>query len=124
MSDTTIFCPDYFQIVRYDGEAWYFKHSQRFYNPQRIKIPSFINLSQIDKLAAFGTTTSKLIKEFCLINGGQIGYYLADLNDQKYYYCGLNWKDIKHTLRSLRLWKGRSNGELILHLRSSQRFAR
>lgn len=100
-ADTTILCPSYFQIVRYDGEAWYFKRSQKFYNLLQIKIPSFINLSQIDKLAAFGTTTSKLIMEFRLINGGHIGYYLADLNDKKYYYCGLNWEDIKHTLRSL-----------------------
>lgn len=101
MSDTTILCPGYFQIARYDGQSWYFKRTEQFFNPLRIFIPKSIDLTAVDKLAAFGTNMSKLIMEFRLINGGQVGYYLADLNDQKYYYCGLNWEDIKHTLRSL-----------------------
>lgn len=90
MLENKILCPAYFQIVKYDGKIWYFKHGQKFFNPLRISIPSFIDSSKTDKLAAFGTTKAKLAMEFRLINGGKIGYYLADLKDNNYHYCGKN----------------------------------
>lgn len=101
MSDTKILCPAYFQIARYDGLSWYFKNSKKFFNPLRILIPKSVDLTVDTKLVAFDTSFAKLTMEFRLINGGKIGYYLADLKNSNYYYCGLDWQDIKTTLRSL-----------------------
>lgn len=101
MSDTTILCPFHFQIARYDGRDWYFKRTVKVFNPSRLFIPKSIDLTGNNKLDIFSTSTTKLIMEFQLINGGKIGYYLADLVKKRYYYCGLDWQDIKPTLQSL-----------------------
>lgn len=108
MSKTKIICPAYYQIVRYDGRDWYFKQSKKFYNPARVIVPS--PLQDIDKLATFGTERAKLVMEFRLMNGGKIGYYLADLKDSKYYYCGLTLEDVKVTLQSLGIGRPDSVG--------------
>jgi len=37
----------------------------------------------------------------CVSCNCKSGYYLANLRERKYYYCGLNWEDIRTTLQSL-----------------------
>lgn len=49
----------------------------------------------------FGLTEQQVVIELFRINGGKPGYYLANLRDRKYYYCGLEWEDIKTTLQNL-----------------------
>nr|WP_306296913.1 hypothetical protein [Nostoc sp. TCL26-01] len=43
------------------------------------------------------------------INGGNAGYYLANLRDKKYYYCGDNWEDVKTKLEELGIGKDEPN---------------
>jgi len=50
---------------------------------------------------AFGTTKNKIVVELFRINMGKPGYYLADLLERKYYYCGVNREDVRTTLLSL-----------------------
>ncbi len=99
--DTSIVCPIQFQIARYDGEAWYFKQLGTIYNPLGILLPGLKDLAKLDKIAYFGMSRSKLKLEFRLLNGGAIGYYLADLQNRNYYYCGLEWADVKTTFQKL-----------------------
>ncbi|MDF5715840.1 MAG: hypothetical protein PUP93_18640 [Rhizonema sp. NSF051] len=35
------------------------------------------------------------------ISGGRQGYYIADILDKKYYYCGTQWLDVKALLLEL-----------------------
>lgn len=49
----------------------------------------------------YGLTEEQVIIELLGINGGKPGYYLANLRDKKYYYCGLLWSDVKTTLQEL-----------------------
>ena len=35
------------------------------------------------------------------INGGKQGYYIANILDKKYYYCGTEWEDVKIKLKEL-----------------------
>ncbi len=58
-----------------------------------------IQLEHVER--QFDLTEQQTIAELFRINGGKSGYYLANLRDRKYYYCGLNWEDIKTTLQSL-----------------------
>lgn len=49
----------------------------------------------------YGLTEEQVIIELLGINGGEPGYYLANLRNKKYYYCGLLWSDVKTTLQEL-----------------------
>jgi hypothetical protein len=35
------------------------------------------------------------------INGGRQGYYIANIKDNKYYYCGVEWEGVKAKLQEL-----------------------
>ncbi len=35
------------------------------------------------------------------VNGGKQGYYIANILDKKYYYCGTQWEDVKTKLKEL-----------------------
>ena len=107
MSTTKLLYPAYFQVARCDGKDWFFTKNKQFYNPSRILLPS--NFKLTDKLSCFGTTMAKLVLEFKLIGSGQAGYYLADLQDWQYYYCGLTLEDVRLTLQNLGIGRPERN---------------
>lgn len=43
--------------------------------------------------------------ELFRLNGGKAGYYIADIFEKKYYYCGTQWEDVKIKLRELGIGK-------------------
>ena len=43
----------------------------------------------------------KVANQLRLINNGKEGFYIADIKDKKYYYCGTEWEDVKNKLREL-----------------------
>jgi hypothetical protein len=43
----------------------------------------------------------KVAIELFGINGGLQGYYIANILDKKYYYCGTEWSDVKAKLQEL-----------------------
>lgn len=47
----------------------------------------------------------KVAARLLQINDGKPGYYLADIVDKKYYYCGENLEDIRAKLRELGIGK-------------------
>lgn len=94
MSD--IVCPLYYQIYLREGVKWFAKDPlEVFYNPTNIPT----QLKYLER--QFGLTAQKIIIELFRINGGKAGYYLVNLREKKYYYCGSEWEDIKNTLQSL-----------------------
>jgi hypothetical protein len=95
-STTTIIAPVYYQIVQRRGNGWAFKHSEPFIN--LFNAPA---LSIEDEFAAFGTSMKKVAIELFRINGGKQGYYIADIYEKKYYYCGTEWGDVKVKLEEL-----------------------
>jgi hypothetical protein len=48
---------------------------------------------------------TKVAREFFKINGGKEGYYLANILDKKYYYCGQSPQDVKNRLIELGIGK-------------------
>lgn len=88
--------PFHYQVYRREGADWFVKEPGRvFYNPTNM--PTV--LKHVER--QFGLTATEIVIELFRINGGKPGYYLANLRDRKYYYCGLEWADIKTTLLSL-----------------------
>lgn len=93
----SIIHPLRYAIVKREGTVWYFKGGTVFYNPRNVPVPLEIE----DKLHQFGLSFSSVAVELFRINGGKSGYYLANLRDKQYYYCGSDWEDVKTTLISL-----------------------
>ncbi|MBR8838611.1 MAG: hypothetical protein DSM106950_32580 [Stigonema ocellatum SAG 48.90 = DSM 106950] len=93
---TTVFCPVYYQIIERRGNGWAFKHGEPFIN-----LFNAPDLSIEDEFAAFDTSMKKVALELFRINGGKQGYYIANILDKKYYYCGTEWLDVKAKLQEL-----------------------
>ncbi|MBD2776853.1 hypothetical protein [Iningainema tapete] len=70
---------------------WHFLKGKVFFNP--LNLPTYGDIEFM-----FGTTKKKVAIELFRINGGKPGYYLADLLERKYYYCGSIWEDVRTTL--------------------------
>jgi hypothetical protein len=95
-NSTTIAFPIYYQVIQRRGNGWAFKHSEPFIN--LFNLP---NLSPEEEYAVFGTSMKKVAIELFRINGGKQGYYIANILDKKYYYCGIEWQDVKNKFREL-----------------------
>ena len=91
-----IVCPFHYKIFQRKGTDWFGKKPERvFYNGTNQPL-------QLENIAEqFGLTDKKIIISLFRINGGKAGYYLANLRDRQYYYCGTEWEDVKTQLRSL-----------------------
>lgn len=66
-----------------------------FYNSTNVPL-NIVNTEQ-----QFGLTPEQVFIELFRINGGRSGFYLANLRDRQYYYCGLSWEGLKTTLQGL-----------------------
>ncbi len=95
---TKLVHPLHYLIVKREGVTWCFKPGGNvFHNPQNV--PMSLHLD--DRLQRFGLTVSTLMVELFRLNGGSPGYYLVNLRDKNYYYCGVSWDDIKGVFLSL-----------------------
>jgi hypothetical protein len=87
----TIVHPIYYRIIQREGTRWRVKGSP-------LCSQAAIGLRDI---ADYGMTVEELLISLFRIECGLSGYYLADLRHKKYYYCGLQKKDVKATFRRL-----------------------
>ena len=88
--------PYHYKVYEREGTRWFARDATRvFYNSTGQPL-DLLNVEQ-----EFGLTPEDVVIELFRINGGKPGFYLANLRDRKYYYCGLQCEDIKYTLRSL-----------------------
>ena len=94
MSVASIIHPIHFQIIERRGTTWYFKGGTLFYKSTSQPLPD------TDTERLFGITKNKIVIELFRLNGGKPGYYLANLRDKKYYYCG-SWEGVKQRLLEL-----------------------
>ncbi|MBN3945927.1 MAG: hypothetical protein HWQ38_05330 [Nostoc sp. NMS7] len=93
--DTNVCHPDYYRIVeRRDGE-WFLKFGELFYS----KLPFAVDMNDFELL--YGISKQQVAVELFRLNSGQSGYYLADLRNKQYYYCGTEPEGVKLQLRSL-----------------------
>ena len=92
----SIIHPFHYQIYQRESTKWFvMEGASPFYN----STPTPMRLE--DVAAQFGLTEQQIIINFFRINGGKPGFYLVNLRDKKYHYCGLSWVDIRTTFQSL-----------------------
>ncbi|MEC4814528.1 MAG: hypothetical protein SAK29_14815 [Scytonema sp. PMC 1069.18] len=92
----TIVYPVHYRLVVRRKDTWHFTRGDVFVNLYNVPI-----LEQKDLFAVFGTTMKEVARELRRINGGISGFYIADIKDKKYHYCGTEWKDVKNKLQEL-----------------------
>ncbi|NHC34433.1 hypothetical protein [Scytonema millei] len=95
MLKTKLIHPAYYQIVRRIENAWEFRHGKIFYRSSDRAIDT------ANRELEYGLTKSKIVIELFRINGGRAGYYLVNLKDRSYYYCGLTLEDVKTILQQM-----------------------
>lgn len=94
MTDTIV-CPDYIRIVERKPEGWGFKKVSPFYS----RLPFSVDFNDLNLL--YGISKQEIVIELFRLNGGRVGFYLADLRNKRYYYCGAAVSDIKTILARL-----------------------
>ncbi|GAB1544148.1 hypothetical protein NUACC21_68240 [Scytonema sp. NUACC21] len=91
----TIVYPDYYRILECRAGRWFVKNADVFYRSNNS------NVNYDDFVALYGVTEQQVVVELFRINGGKTGYYLVNLRDKKYYYCGTQRDDLKRKLLEL-----------------------
>ena len=87
--------PAYFLTVECQGRSWAFTYGEVFYRGEK----STMQLEHREQ--EYGLTKEKIVIELFRIGAGKEGYYLVNLRDKKYYYCGVSLKDVKAVLQEL-----------------------
>ena len=95
MEDRLVY-PIYYRIVRREGDSWYSTRGSIFYAPSHKRSQDWSNPEKV-----YGTTLGKIAINLFRINGGREGYYLANIRDRLYYYCGQNKQDVQAKLHEL-----------------------
>jgi hypothetical protein len=92
----SVICPWNFQIYRRSSDGWTGLKTKRvIYNNSNQSM-------QLDRVAEqFGLTDRKVVIELFRQYLGKEGYYLVNLRDRQYYYCGLSIDDVKNQLSDL-----------------------
>lgn len=86
--------PGYLRIIIRKSDGWHFVKEKPFANP--FNFPTF---AQKDLFYLCGLTMKEVASELRKINNAAHGYYIANILDKKYYYCGSSWEDLRRTLR-------------------------
>lgn len=90
---TTIFYPLYYRVIKREGTKWAVKGSKL--------ISANNDPIGTDDIQSYGMTPLDLVVSLFRVAGGKPGYYIANLKDKNYYYCGLSLEDVQITFRSL-----------------------
>lgn len=91
---SSIISPAHFGIFQREEARWNTWDAKVFHNPGK---PIDVN----DIEALYGLTEEQVIVELFRCYEGRLGFYLVNLRDRKYYYCGLEWSNIKAKLLEL-----------------------
>jgi hypothetical protein len=95
MQDIRFILPDYYRIVECRDDRWYFKKVNPFYT----RLPIQIDFQDIKLL--YGISQQQIVNELFQMKNGEIGFYLVNLRQKRYYYCGTDSKSVKAMLHSL-----------------------
>ncbi|MBW4667696.1 MAG: hypothetical protein KME60_09720 [Cyanomargarita calcarea GSE-NOS-MK-12-04C] len=90
INDTTVILPDHIRIIECKSEGWLFKAMKPFLTRKSVDINDFSPL--------YGINQEQILIELFRINGGKLGFYLANLRSRQFYYCGKTAESVKPKL--------------------------
>ncbi|BAZ17796.1 hypothetical protein NIES4071_96760 [Calothrix sp. NIES-4071] len=100
LDNDTIIRPVYYQIIERRNKVWAFREGKPFVN-----LFNAPDLDMEDLFSLFDTSMEKIAAELRYLYNGKQGYYIANILDKKYYYCGTEWEDVKNKLKELGIGK-------------------
>lgn len=88
-----IIYPSHYRILECKLGRWFIREPKLFHG----------NESTIHQniQTVYGLSERQVVINLFRLNGGKSGFYLANLRDRKFYYCGEAWEDIKTQLLNL-----------------------
>lgn len=82
-----ILFPAHYRIIKNEGANWYAVGS---------KLTNAENKpAGLRDIEQYGLTIEELVTSLFKLNAGRLGYYIANLKDKKYYYCGSTMADVR-----------------------------
>ena len=101
---TKIYCPLHYRVYKREGGYFYSFSGKAVYNPNGI------STNHNDVVRSYNILEEKVLIELFRINGGKEGFYLANVKDKKYYYCGNTWDDVQQQLLKLGIGREHPQG--------------
>ncbi len=92
----TILTPGYIQVIHKKPNGWFQSKPESVIN-----FGNFPGYDSLNKEQYYGLTKTEIITELFRRYQGKLGYYLVNLAECQYYYCGLTVKDIQEKLIEL-----------------------
>ncbi len=96
LKNDTIIRPVYYQIIERRNKIWAFREGKPFVN-----LFNAPDLDIEDLFSLFDTSMEKIAAELRYLYNGKQGYYIANILNKEYYYCGTEWEDVKNKLKEL-----------------------
>lgn len=90
-----IIYPDYICIIEKTSSEWRIKQPQKlFWRSPNNTLP----LYRKKREEAYGLDTKDLILPLFRKFVGKLGFYIVNMRERQYYYCGLTWQDVQEKL--------------------------
>jgi hypothetical protein len=89
----TVLHPIDYRVLQKQGSQWLL-HGSKLTSAN----PTSIGIQDLEH---YNLTLEKLIAELFRVKAGRDGFYIANLKDKKYYYCGLEADSVKAQFLSL-----------------------
>lgn len=96
VSNSKVYTPSHFVFLRKEQNDWFVIKSKTLMNASDLPV-----LPVADRVKQYGYTLYQLTIECFRHFLGRDGYYIVDLKQKKYYYCGQEGDSIKQTVKSL-----------------------
>ncbi len=77
-------------------KIWAFREGKPFVN-----LFNAPDLDIEDLFSLFDTSMEKIAAELRYLYNGKQGYYIANILNKEYYYCGTEWENVKNKLKEL-----------------------
>ena len=92
---TNIFTPGYIQLIHRKPNGWFQSRPEQVFNLSDRYFDS------LNKEKYYNLTKNEILAELFRKYQGKLGYYLVNLAEKEYYYCGLTVEDIQEKLREI-----------------------
>lgn len=93
-----IIYPDYICIVERTASDWRIKQPRKvFWRAEDCNIP--MNLEKREE--RYGLTSKEILVSLFRQYLGKIGFYIVNMRDREYHYCGLTRQDVREKLFDL-----------------------
>jgi hypothetical protein len=104
---SVIFTPGYIQVIERTETGWFQSKPKSVFNfsDRETSLLGYpkgnLLFDSLNKEKYYGLTKTQILTELFKRYHGKLGYYLVDLSEREFYYCGLTVQDLQAKLFEL-----------------------